>query len=417
MATAARGWSDTSRTHGSGQLNLELLANVAAMTTGTPEVPTIQNTQGGVSDTKPAGLTAASWLPGFIVHVLHHFTFVVPSRYANLALRTVGAYAGVFGAETGVAVCTAHDTWTGAVVALRQIRDPFRCGKLAQQVLADIKLLYFLQNENIVGARNVFYSSASSEASRLDVYIVTELLDSDLGKVIATQLMSDRHVQYVAYQIVRALKYAHSAGIFHGKLSPQNVAVSATCEVKLSNFSLPLLNGLVGFNTVNMFAISYLSPEAVHLSPDCYDARMLDMWALGCLLCELSTGQRLFVGKDKLSHLSNCCQLLGRPSVGLIDPTKQTPSFVPLLTSPYTPTTPPNPLLVDLVQKLLVYEPQARLTAREAICHPYFAEFHDPGDEPDAACVFEQEGLQAKELTANQWQQLIIQEVKRVAPS
>ena len=70
-----------------------------------------------------------------------------------------------------------------------------------------------------------------------DVYIVTDLMETDLRQIIKSdQKLSEEHIQYFVYQILRALKYMHSANVLHRDLKPQNLLLNSNCELKVCDF-------------------------------------------------------------------------------------------------------------------------------------------------------------------------------------
>lgn len=72
-----------------------------------------------------------------------------------------------------------------------------------------------MNHENVIGLLDAFHPGGSSLDSFQQVYMVTHLMGADLNNIIRTQKLSDDHVQFLVYQILRGLKYIHSAGIIH----------------------------------------------------------------------------------------------------------------------------------------------------------------------------------------------------------
>lgn len=105
-----------------------------------------------------------------------------------------------------------------------------------------------MNHENIIGLLDVFHPGKSLEAFS-QVYMVTHLMGADLNNIIRTQKLSDDHVQFLVYQILRGLKYIHSAGIIHRDLKPSNIAVNEDCELKILDFGLarPTENEMTGY--------------------------------------------------------------------------------------------------------------------------------------------------------------------------
>lgn len=105
-----------------------------------------------------------------------------------------------------------------------------------------------MNHENVIGLLDVFHPGKSLETFS-QVYMVTHLMGADLNNIIRTQKLSDDHVQFLVYQILRGLKYIHSAGIIHRDLKPSNIAVNEDCELKILDFGLarPTENEMTGY--------------------------------------------------------------------------------------------------------------------------------------------------------------------------
>lgn len=82
------------------------------------------------------------------------------------------------------------------------------------------------------------FTPATSIEDFSEVYLVTTLMGADLNNIVKCQALSDEHVQFLVYQLLRGLKYIHSAGIIHRDLKPSNVAVNEDCELRILDFGL-----------------------------------------------------------------------------------------------------------------------------------------------------------------------------------
>merc|ERR1712093_886423 len=123
--------------------------------------------------------------------------------------------------------------------------------------------------------------------SQMDLYIVSELMDTDLHQIIVSpQDLSDDHVQYFIYQILRGLLYIHSAGVLHRDIKPSNVLVNGNCDLKICDFGLARVSNNEtdhqGFMTEYVATRWYRAPE-IMLSWKEY-TRAVDIWAVGCIL-------------------------------------------------------------------------------------------------------------------------------------
>lgn len=99
-------------------------------------------------------------------------------------------------------------------VAIKKLARPFQSAIHAKRTYRELCLLKHMKHENVIGLLDVF-SPANSLDDYNDVYFVNHLMGADLNQIIKTQKLSDDHVQFLVYQILRGLKYIHSAGIIH----------------------------------------------------------------------------------------------------------------------------------------------------------------------------------------------------------
>lgn len=133
-----------------------------------------------------------------------------------------------------------------------------------------------------------------------EVYIVQELMETDLHRVIQTQKLSDDHCQYFVYQILRALKMLHSANVLHRDLKPSNLLVNSNCDLKVCDFGLARTvahqEDNSGFMTEYVATRWYRAPE-IMLTFKQY-TKAIDVWSVGCILAEMISGRPLFPGSD-----------------------------------------------------------------------------------------------------------------------
>eukprot|EP00080_Pristionchus_pacificus_P003224 PDM63244.1 mpk-1 [Pristionchus pacificus] len=160
------------------------------------------------------------------VEEVHGQLFEVAPRYVNLSYIGEGAYG---------MVVSALDKETGDRVAIKKI-SPFEHQTFCQRTLREIKILTRFKHENIINIQEII--RAPSVDQMKDIYIVQCLMETDLYKLLKTQKLSNDHICYFLYQILRGLKYIHSANVLHRDLKPSNLLLNTTCDLKICDFGL-----------------------------------------------------------------------------------------------------------------------------------------------------------------------------------
>ncbi|KAJ6163790.1 Mitogen-activated protein kinase HOG1 [Penicillium chrysogenum] len=140
-------------------------------------------------------------------------------------------------------------------------------------------------------------------------YIVSDCMTTDLRKLLKTRKMDEQFTQYFMYQIMRGLKYLHSAGVIHRDLKPSNILINENCHLKVSDFGQSCLQEaqMTGYVCTRY----YRAPE-VMLSWRRYNEKV-DIWSVGCIFAEMMLGRPLFPGKDRLDQFRVIVQVLGSP--------------------------------------------------------------------------------------------------------
>ncbi|XP_036961409.1 STKc_p38 domain-containing protein isoform X2 [Acanthopagrus latus] len=248
-------------------------------------------------------------------------------------------------------------------------------------------------------------------------YMVMPFVAQDLGHIMKRRRLTDRIITYLFYQLLRGLKYIHSAGIIHRDLKPGNLAVNENCELKILDFGLARQteSEMTGYVVTRW----YRAPEVIfnwmHYS------QTVDVWSAACILAEMITGSVLFPGHDSIDQLKKILRLTGTPDSSLVQrmQSKDAQSYVQGL--------PPqkkrnfrevfssmDDKAVDILEGMLLLDPETRLTAKQGLSHPFLAEFADPECEPDSEAY--DDSFESLELAVGEWKSLIHMEIMTFDP-
>jgi len=354
--------------------------------------------------------------------------FTVDKRYSHI--RTVGS--GAYGV-----VISAKDSESPNKVAIKMIPRAFHDEVDAKRILREIKLLKHFRHENIISILDMMPPLAKQVEDFNDVYIVTDLMETDLHRIIySKQSLSIEHVQYFVYQILRALKYMHSANVIHRDLKPSNLLVNSNCDLKVCDFGLArgisethdesqMADGHTGASPMLLteYVVTrwYRAPE-IMLACHQY-SKPVDMWSVGCIFAELLSRKPFLPGEDYIDQLTRISGKLGKLSEEDLDfvTSEKAKRFIRRL--PDKPVQslrrqfPSQPSeAIDLLSKMLQVHPRKRINVVEALEHPFLKSLHSREHEHVAHAPFDF-SFEDEELHRARLQELIWQEVGDFRPT
>ncbi|XWS22429.1 hypothetical protein CRYUN_Cryun29cG0033300 [Craigia yunnanensis] len=323
-------------------------------------------------------------------------------------------------------VCSSYDTHTGEKVAIKKINDIFEHVSDATRILREIKLLRLLCHLDIVEIKHILLPPSRREFK--DIYVVFELMESDLHQVIkANDDLTPEHYQFFLYQLLRGLKYIHTANVFHRDLKPKNILANADCKLKICDFGL----ARVAFNDTPtaIFWTDYVATRWYRAPELCGSffskyTPAIDIWSIGCIFAELLTGKPLFPGKNVVHQLDLMTDFLGTPSAEAISRVRNEKARrylsgmrkkKPIPFSQKFPNA--DPLALRLLERMLAFEPKDRPTAEEALADPYFKGLAKAEREPSAQPVTKMEfEFERRRITKEDVRELIYHEILEYHP-
>lgn len=314
-------------------------------------------------------------------YMVHGTKFEVSQRYTVLEPVGQGAY--------GI-VCAARDEVTGERIAIKKIENAFEHITFTKRTLRELRILRHLRHENLIDVRSIFLPGQRGDFE--DIYVFSELMETDLASILkSSQPMTDEHCQFFLYQILRGMKYVHSALVIHRDLKPRNLLVNANCDLKICDFGLARMSYRDSeFQTCPMTEYVctrwYRAPEVLCSWAD-YTAA-IDVWSVGCIFAEMLSRQPLFPGHNTQHQLQLIIGLVGTPGKEELRkiPNEKCRRFIDSLPTsagrPFESISKASPEAVGLLKGVLQFDPEKRISAADGLANPYLAQLACPEDEP-----------------------------------
>lgn len=289
-------------------------------------------------------------------------------HYEEVAVIGNGAYGTVY---------KARDLRNeGQLVAMKRINLRHTEEGMPMTAIREISLLKQLEkyeHPNIVKLLDVGHTNIADKEIRVN--LVFEYIDQDLATYLQRcpppGLGPDR-IRDLMLQLINGVDFLHSNRIVHRDLKPQNILISSEGQLKLADFGLARIYSFQMALTTVVVTLWYRAPEV--LLQTRYGAAV-DLWSCGCIFFELFTRRALFKGSSEFDQLKKIFEVIGVP------PASEWPDGVSLQRCTFRPTAPQpierltpemDPQARDLLERMLVTNPIRRITARDALNHPYF---------------------------------------------
>lgn len=284
-------------------------------------------------------------------------------------------------------VAAAVDGHTGERVAVKRIRRVLESYAMATRMLRELKFLRLLRDcENVVQVRDVLAPSDAKVFN--DAFVVLELLPLDLGAAVRRKALNPENVKFLMWGLLKGICYLHDAGVVHRDLKPANVLVNETCQVKICDFGLARAVMRTGAADGDLQALwtdyvatrYYRAPELVFPRERSYGTA-IDMWSAGCIFAEMILGEPLFPGTDAFDQFRRIIAVTGTPGAAAVadirsrDACDLVRSLEPTPRANFAELFPPgtDPGAVRVISAMLEFDPEKRITAKDALKDAYFA--------------------------------------------
>ncbi|KAH7980727.1 hypothetical protein HPB49_018555 [Dermacentor silvarum] len=271
-------------------------------------------------------------------------------------------------------VYKARDRATGRYIALKKIRLDSEVEGVPSTAIREIALLKELRHPNIVRLLDVVPHDQK-------LYLVFEYMTEDLKKHMdkaasAKAPLAVKLVKSYLWQLLQGIAYCHSHRILHRDLKPQNLLIDYEGNIKLADFGLARAFGLpLRTYTHEVVTLWYRAPEILLGSR--FYSTSVDVWSIGCIFAEMLMLKALFAGDSEIDQLFRIFRTLGTPDENSWPGVTNLPDYKATF-----PRWEPQSLVniisgldadgEDLILKLLLADPDARIPAKRALSHRYF---------------------------------------------
>ena len=261
---------------------------------------------------------------------------------------------------------------SNGIIAIKKIKIDLENEGIPSTALREITILRELQHPNIIELKDVICNNNK-------LYLLFEFAEYDLRKFLEeyeNKHLDEETIKSFLYQILDALAYCHSKKIIHRDLKPQNILLTKSLKIKIGDFGLARVFSIpIRPYTKEVLTLWYRAPELL-LGINEYSTPV-DIWSVGCIFAELIIKKPLFKGDCEFEQIMKIYGILGTPKiedwneiVNLPYYSNKFPNFQGKKIEEVVKGLDYNG--VNLLKSMLQYDPNKRITAKQALLHPYF---------------------------------------------
>lgn len=264
----------------------------------------------------------------------------------------------------------------GQSVAMKKMKLDSEEEGVPSTAIREVAVLKEISHENVVKLLDVFCSTNK-------LVLVFEYVDNDLKKYMRSVgcRLLPATVRDLSHQLMKGIEFCHASRVLHRDLKPQNLLINKAMCLKIADFGLARAYQVpVPKYTHEVVTVWYRAPEIL-LGSMPYSIPV-DIWSVGCIVAEMATGAPLFNGDSEIDTIFKVFKKLGTPTVAMWPELDELPEWKP--TFPKWATKPWREVRntyaqvgdsgIDLLDKVMVYDPRKRISARTALRHQYFTE-------------------------------------------
>jgi cyclin-dependent kinase 7 len=271
---------------------------------------------------------------------------------------------------------------TGQKVAMkkmkRQSHDEAKEG-IHFTTIREIKLLSEIRHENILGLLSVIVYKSDGE---YNLWLISEFMTSNLQVIIKeNKILTEPDIKNYMFMILRGLEHMHLNWYLHRDLSPSNILISSTGQVKIADFGFTKLFGDDRSMTPEVVTLWYRSPELLFGAK--HYGTAVDMWSFGCILAELLLRVPFLPGDETdINQLATIFAALGTPTEEEWQGVTKLPNYIEFEKRPIFPVEQlelfrhTKPDILDLLSHCIKLCPLKRCTASSALKHKCLQEMH-----------------------------------------